>query len=41
VAAPADARAVRQFLHGFLIFHLGKLPKGREEALHPLPSPPS
>jgi len=39
VAAPADAKAVRQFLHGFLIFHLGKLPRGREEALHPLPSP--
>lgn len=25
----AQARELRQFLHGFLIFHLGKLPKGR------------
>lgn len=24
---------LRQFLHGFLIFHLGRLPKGREAAL--------
>ena len=24
---------LRQFLHGFLIYHLGKLPKGRGEAL--------
>jgi DNA repair protein RecO (recombination protein O) len=30
-----DAQAVelRQFLHGFLIFHLGKLPKGRSVAV--------
>jgi hypothetical protein len=24
---------LRQFLHGFLIFHLGRLPKGRAVAL--------
>lgn len=33
-AEATDVRALRQFLHGFLIFHLGKLPKGREDALH-------
>jgi DNA repair protein RecO (recombination protein O) len=32
-ATPEAAREVRQFLHGFLIFHLGRLPKGRAEAL--------
>jgi hypothetical protein len=25
----AQAREVRQFLHGFVIFHLGRIPKGR------------
>ena len=25
----AQAKELRQFLHGFLIFHLGKIPKGR------------
>jgi DNA repair protein RecO (recombination protein O) len=25
---------LRQFLHGYLIYHLGKLPRGRAEALH-------
>jgi DNA repair protein RecO (recombination protein O) len=25
---------LRQFLHGFLIYHLGKIPRGRAEALH-------
>lgn len=32
---PAHAQSVelRQFLHGFLIFHLGRLPKGRAAAL--------
>ncbi|HEU6449008.1 MAG TPA: DNA repair protein RecO [Verrucomicrobiae bacterium] len=32
---PAKSQVVelRQFLHGFLIFHLGKLPKGRVAAL--------
>lgn len=28
-----QAEELRQFLHGFLIFHLGKLPKGRAHAL--------
>jgi DNA repair protein RecO len=30
---PAQADELRQFLHGFLIFHLGRLPKGRAAAL--------
>jgi DNA repair protein RecO (recombination protein O) len=30
---PAQADELRQFLHGFLIFHLGRLPKGRATAL--------
>jgi DNA repair protein RecO (recombination protein O) len=29
----AQQKELRQFLHGFLIFHLGRLPKGREAAL--------
>jgi DNA repair protein RecO (recombination protein O) len=29
----AQADELRQFLHGFLIFHLGKLPRGRAAAL--------
>jgi len=29
----AQTVELRQFLHGFLIFHLGRLPKGRAEAL--------
>ncbi|MDD5140964.1 MAG: DNA repair protein RecO [Verrucomicrobiales bacterium] len=29
----AQAGELRQFLHGFLIFHLGRLPKGRGTAL--------
>ncbi len=33
LSAP-QAEELRQFLHGFLIFHLGKLPRGRTEALH-------
>lgn len=28
-ATAAHARELRQFLHGFLIFHLGRIPKGR------------
>jgi len=28
-ASAAEIRELRQFLHGFLIFHLGKIPKGR------------
>jgi DNA repair protein RecO (recombination protein O) len=31
--ADAQAEELRQFLHGFLIFHLGRLPKGRAAAL--------
>jgi hypothetical protein len=30
---PAQAGELLQFLHGFLIFHLGRLPKGRAAAL--------
>ena len=30
---PAQAGELLQFLHGFLIFHLGRLPKGRPTAL--------
>ena len=30
---PAQAGELRRFLHGFLIFHLGRLPKGRGAAL--------
>jgi DNA repair protein RecO (recombination protein O) len=32
-ATATQARAVKQFLHGFLIFHLGKIPKGRSPAV--------
>ncbi len=32
-ASTTQARELRQFLHGFLIFHLGKIPKGRAECL--------
>ena len=31
--SPAQAGELRQFLHGFLIFHLGRLPHGRAAAL--------
>jgi DNA repair protein RecO (recombination protein O) len=31
--AGSQMEELRQFLHGFLIFHLGKLPKGRAAAL--------
>jgi hypothetical protein len=31
--APAQLAELRQFLHGFMIFHLGRLPKGRSSAL--------
>jgi hypothetical protein len=30
---PAQIGELRQFLHGFLIFHLGRLPRGRAAAL--------
>jgi hypothetical protein len=29
----AQIGELRQFLHGFLIYHLGKIPRGRAEAL--------
>ena len=29
----AQVAELRRFLHGFLIFHLGKLPRGRDEAV--------
>jgi DNA repair protein RecO (recombination protein O) len=32
-ATPAQLDEMRQFLHGFLVFHLGKLPRGRTRAL--------
>lgn len=32
-ATASEARAVQQFLHGFLIYHLGKIPKSRGAAL--------
>ena len=31
--AASQASELRQFLHGFIIFHLGKLPRGRAQAL--------
>ena len=31
--SPVQELELRQFLHGFLIYHLGKIPKGRGEAL--------
>ncbi|MBE0543303.1 MAG: DNA repair protein RecO [Verrucomicrobia bacterium] len=33
-ATAEQARAVQQFLHGFLVYHLGKLPKGRGSTLN-------
>jgi len=32
-ATSAQARAIDQFLHGFLIYHLGKISKGRNSAI--------
>jgi recombinational DNA repair protein (RecF pathway) len=32
-ANPNQARELRQFLHGFFIFHLGKIPCGRTSVL--------
>lgn len=29
-ATPAQLNEIRRFLHGFLIYHLGRVPKGRE-----------
>ena len=31
--SPAQSGELRQFLHGFIIFHLGRLPRGRATAL--------
>jgi len=31
--SPPQANELRQFLHGFLIFHLGKIPSSRTAAL--------
>jgi recombinational DNA repair protein (RecF pathway) len=31
--SPAQAGELRQWLHGFLLFHLGRLPKGRGTVL--------
>jgi DNA repair protein RecO (recombination protein O) len=33
-ATAEQARAVQQFLHGFLVYHLGKLPNGRGSTLN-------
>jgi len=32
-ATAAQAEAIKQFLHGFLIYHLGRIPKGRTNAM--------
>ena len=32
-SSEAQNRELRQFLHGFLVFHLGRTPKGRDAAL--------
>lgn len=31
--SPAQTEEIHQFLHGFLIYHLGKIPRGRSAAL--------
>jgi DNA repair protein RecO (recombination protein O) len=36
-ATAVQATAIKQFLHGFLIYHLGKIPKGREQAVGQTP----
>jgi DNA repair protein RecO (recombination protein O) len=36
-ATAAQAKAIKQFLHGFLIFHLGKIPRNRNHALEQEP----
>jgi DNA repair protein RecO (recombination protein O) len=33
--APAQLAELRRFLHGFLIYHLGRIPRGRDAALAP------
>ena len=32
-STPIQTTEIRQFLHGFLIYHLGKIPRGRADAL--------
>jgi hypothetical protein len=32
-SSDAQIEELNQFLHGFLIFHLGKIPKGRGSAI--------
>jgi len=32
-ATATQASAIKQFLHGFLIYHLGRIPRGRENAV--------
>ena len=34
-ASAREASELKRFLHGFLLFHLGRLPEGRAAALHP------
>ena len=34
-----ESRELRQFLHGFLIYHLGKIPPNRSRAVAPNPGP--
>jgi len=36
--SPAQVEEIRHFLHGFLIYHTGKIPKGRAAALAPEPT---
>jgi DNA repair protein RecO (recombination protein O) len=38
-ASAAEIRELRQFLHGFLIFHIGKIPKGRPFGVPPFRRP--
>lgn len=33
-ATATQANAIKQFLHGFLIYHLGKIPKGRANVIN-------
>jgi DNA repair protein RecO (recombination protein O) len=33
-----QTRELSQFLHGFMVYHLGRVPKGREAAIQPLES---
>jgi hypothetical protein len=35
--SPGQTGELRQFLHGFLLFHLGRLPRGRAAALASAP----